>query len=134
MYNFLALIDKWNPDIYGTGSNESSFIDYFSTKYYLIWTLHEPSDLWNEYRYFPQNLVVAHIWNNFQPVTLHFAICKQSYSYKGRTWVTINKSFYNFIKKVKNYYKSKLAFYKHPKILRYRQIHGKYPCFSLPNH
>ena len=36
--------------------------------------------------------------------------------------------------KVKNYYKSKLAFYKNPKNLRYRQIHGKYPCFSLPNH
>ena len=86
------------------------------------------------FRDFPQNLMIAHIWNNSQPVTLHFSMCKQSYSYRGRTWVNINYSFYNFIKKVKNYYKSKLAFYKNPKNLRYRQIHGKYPHFSLPKH
>jgi hypothetical protein len=134
MPDFLALIDRWNPGIYGCSSNECVFLDYFSTKYYLIWTLHDPSDLWNEYSNFPQNLMMAHIWNNYQPVTLHFAICKQTYSYRGRTWVNINYSFYNFVKKVKNYYKSKLAFYKNPKNLRYRQIHGKYPHFSLPKH
>ena len=106
MPNFLAHIDRWNPGIYGCSSNECHFLNYFETKYYLIWTLHDPADLWNEYCDFPQNLIIAHIWNNSQPVTLHFAICKQTYSYRGRTWFNFNYPSYNLIKKVKNYYKS----------------------------
>ncbi len=132
MSNFLALIDKWNHNIYGCSTNEVSYLNYLSTKYYLIWTLHYPCDLWNDFKNFPQNLRLAHIWNINQPVTLHFAICKQTYMYKGRTWVIINHSFYNFIKKVKNYYKSKITFYKTPKNLRFKEIHGKYPSFT-PN-
>ena len=96
MPNFLALIDKWNPSIYGCSSNEVSHLNYLCTKYYLIWTLHDPSDIWNDFQNFPNNLILAHIWNNFQPVTLHFSICKKSYMYKGRMWVIINHSFYNF--------------------------------------
>ena len=61
MPNFLALIDKWNPGIYGCSSNELKFLNYFETKYYLIWTLHDPSDLWNEFRDFPQNLIIDRV-------------------------------------------------------------------------
>jgi len=132
MKNFVALIDKWNPGIYGNGRNEAPYLNYFSTKYYLIWSLSEPSDLWNEYKDFPRNLQMAYIWNNQLPVTLHFTVCKASYLFKSRLWVVKNISFYNFIKKMKRYYKSKLAFYKNPINLRFKEIHGKYPHFSLP--
>ena len=33
MPNFLALVDRWNPGIYGCSSNECNFIDYFSGSY-----------------------------------------------------------------------------------------------------
>ncbi len=132
MPNFLALVDKWNPAIYGCGSNETSYLNYLSTKYYLILTLPDSSNLWNEYKNFPQNLMISHIWNNAQPLTLHFSICRTTYMYKGRMFVIINYAFNNFIKKVKNYYKSKITFYKTPKNLRFKEIHGKYPSFT-PN-
>jgi hypothetical protein len=133
MSNFLGLVDKWNSSIYGCSSNETSYLNYLSSKYYLIWTLQQPSDLWNEYKNFPHNLMMEPIWNNDQPVTLHFSVCRKTYMYKGRMWVIINHSFNNFIKKVKNYYKNKIDFYKKPKNLRYKQTHGKYPRFT-PNY
>lgn len=125
MPNFLALIDKWNPHIYGHGNNEN-IINYFKHKYYLIWKLHNPSDLWYCHSNFPQDLVFPEIWNAAQPITLHFAICNKIYYYKGRQWVIKNKAFYDFISKVKSYYKNKLAFYKKTKTILLKQIHGKY--------
>ena len=96
MSNFLALIDKWNPHIYGHGDNEN-LINYFKHKYYHIWRLHTPSDLWSCHSNFPNDLMFPEIWNAAQPITLHFAICSKIYHYKGRQWVIRNKSFYDFI-------------------------------------
>ena len=50
----------------------------------------------------------------------------KEYQYANRDFCLINYSFERFIKKCKKYYSQKLAYYKSPKSLLYREIYGKY--------
>ena len=52
-------------------------------------------------------------------------IITSTYIYNNRCFAIINKSFLNFIKKCKSYYKNKINHYK--KHIIYRSIHGKFP-------
>tara|TARA_B100001093_G_scaffold495830_1_gene540743 strand:- start:10229 stop:10687 length:459 start_codon:yes stop_codon:yes gene_type:complete len=50
----------------------------------------------------------------------------KKYVFASRTFCTVNLSFIQFIQKCKKYYSQKLAYYKQPKSLIYRQTYGKY--------
>ena len=70
-----------------------------------------------------------HTWGRYGR-NIKLNIIKSTYKYNSRLFVIINKSFLNFIKKCKNYYKNKILHYK--KKIFHRSIYGKFPLFKYP--
>jgi|APSaa5957512493_1039668.scaffolds.fasta_scaffold90999_1 hypothetical protein len=128
----LAITEKWNEVVHGYTfppdtphkikiMNTMDFDMLSDTNENLEWFL-DCLDEYNKWR----NVEGWHIqYGQWLRGKLQLNIISSTYIYNGRSFVIINTSFLNFIKKCKYYYKNKINHYK--KHIIYRTIHGKFP-------
>ncbi len=128
----LAITEKWNRVVHGYTNPPDTLRknNIMETMNFCI--LVNPSN--NILQWFLNAVdecnMILHMRQNIPIRNLKLHIIKFTYTYNGRLFVIINKSFNNFIKKCKNYYKNKIIHYK--KTLFHRSIYGKFPLFKYP--
>ena len=120
----LAFICQWYSG-FGYSRQEAKYIKYFKKKKMILYVYNNDEDDFQDFLEFIEDMEYIH--NNIMNVTLRIV---KKYDYKQRVFCNINRPFYTFIKKCKNYYKEKLNHYKNPKNVLHRQIFGCYSRFQ----
>ena len=111
----LAFICNWHTD-FGYFNYEREYIEYFKKKKFVLYIC-DVNDC--EIEWFKDYCI-----DNLNNILTPFIV--KDYIFNGRIFCNLNYSFYNFIKKCKEYYKNKIANYKHPNNILYRQRFGKF--------
>ena len=127
--NNLTVVENWNPQFHGVGSNENIHEHYklMQQLEFVLFSADINEDLieqiveFNETDFNRYNRCL-----NFKR-NPRLLVIRGMFNYKGRTFGIPNKSFQCFVSKMKQRYSYKIQCKKSIKNLRYRECHGKFP-------
>lgn len=143
----LAIIRNWdesfgyydveaNDDIHSNEYSIQKCINYMKRKHFIVYSWDDEDEFWAENELISFIHLYKHLVNTELRVPVRRAIYRRKKNYKlcvvkkyifaSRTFCSINLSFIRFINKCKKYYSQKIAYYKKPKSLIYRQTYGNY--------
>ena len=127
--NNLTVVENWNPQFHGVGSNENIYEHYGIMQYlnFVLFSANIEENLIEQIEEF--NETDFNRYNrclNFKRKP-RLLVVRGMFNYKGRTFAIPNKSFQYFISKMKQRYSYKIQCKKSIKNLRYREYHGKFP-------
>ena len=132
MHGFF-ISQKWSSN-FGFDDDEVSYINYMATKNFVI-AMKDTREYCQSLGIdnYQENCTTEDIFNLYHEINndrLPYQVkifVGKCYYYRERMFCRKNKSFENFISKVKKYYANKINCYKSIKSLNYRRIHGKFP-------
>ena len=129
----LAITSNWTPIWYGFGSNEAPKYIKILTKLPFIWEIgnYASSDSFNSVNYLNEAIQRIKVMDHSEEtlkkkIYLNISLIRGFYIYKSRMFAIPNKSFEQFIKKVKIRYKNKLSKKRYIKNILNRQLYGKF--------
>ena len=127
--NNLTVVENWNPQFHGVGSNENIHEHYELMQYFdfVLFSANAEEDLIEQIDEF--NETDFNRYNrclNFKR-NPRLLVIRGMFNYKGRTFAIPNKSFQYFVSKMKQRYSYKIQCKKSIKNLRYRECYGKFP-------
>ena len=117
MTTFIGLSNLWKPDDWGQTDLTDKQINYLKKKHFSIL-------LCDDTLLFKDLIDISNKQNTHYENKLSIIIGKP-YIYLEREFIRKNYAFYKFIEKIQHYYKNKFKFYRSPKFIVSRMIHGK---------
>lgn len=127
MKNKLAIIEKWRPEFHGVGCNEDIryYFDIMENLNFIT-LLIEKKDIFKVIEKNNSILDKTLNPNCLFDRQLKVMVLRGGFTMRGRMFGIPNKSFLNFISKMKKRFKRKIDLKKSIKELRYRECHGKF--------